>query len=186
MARQEILPLVAQGHSSKEIGRRLGISHRTVQLHRLQLMRKISAPTALVAFGVLTVAVVIVATIVILVNLRARELGRVEREVDNLSPILAGQTTRAVQEVDLVLRDATDRLKQGRASGFLMGDRSVHTVLRARISGVPQVRSLLVRGRDGTVVHSTRDSPSRPLSASDRQYFLVHRDNPNVGTYTTR
>ncbi len=158
--------------------------HEAGRLGRLGMdIRKISAPAALAAFGVLTVAVVIVATIAILVNLRARELKRVEREVDNLSHILAEQTTRAVQGVDLVLRDAADRLKQGQASGFLMDDQSIHTLLRARISGVPQVRSLLVTGRDGTIAHSTRDSPSPPLSASDRQYFLVHRDNPNLGTY---
>lgn len=44
---REIMPLVAQGYSSKEIGRRLGISHRTVELHRLHLMRKLGVRSVL-------------------------------------------------------------------------------------------------------------------------------------------
>ena len=34
-----------QGLTSKEIGRALGISHRTVELHRARLMRKYTAAT---------------------------------------------------------------------------------------------------------------------------------------------
>lgn len=37
----EILELVLEGLSSKHVGRRLGISHRTVEVHRASLMRKL-------------------------------------------------------------------------------------------------------------------------------------------------
>lgn len=33
------------GMTNKEIGRELGISHRTVEVHRARLMRKLGAPT---------------------------------------------------------------------------------------------------------------------------------------------
>jgi len=36
----EILKLVAEGYSNKEIGERLFISHRTVETHRTNLMKK--------------------------------------------------------------------------------------------------------------------------------------------------
>jgi DNA-binding NarL/FixJ family response regulator len=39
----EILKLIAQGFSNKEIGDRLFISHRTVDTHRTNLMRKLDA-----------------------------------------------------------------------------------------------------------------------------------------------
>ena len=42
---REIMPLVAAGCSCKEIGRRLGISHRTVELHRMRVMRKMGTQT---------------------------------------------------------------------------------------------------------------------------------------------
>jgi two-component system response regulator NreC len=37
----EILQLIAQGHSNKEIGEKLFISHRTVDTHRTNLMKKL-------------------------------------------------------------------------------------------------------------------------------------------------
>lgn len=42
---REVAAQVMQGLTSKEIGRALGISHRTVELHRARLMRKYTAAT---------------------------------------------------------------------------------------------------------------------------------------------
>jgi FixJ family two-component response regulator len=42
---REIVPFVAGSESSKAIARRLGISHRTVELHRARIMRKLGART---------------------------------------------------------------------------------------------------------------------------------------------
>lgn len=38
---REILQLVAEGHTSKEIAQRLGLSYRTVETHRNQLMKRL-------------------------------------------------------------------------------------------------------------------------------------------------
>jgi len=38
----EILKLIAEGYSNKEIGDKLFISHRTVDTHRTNLMKKLS------------------------------------------------------------------------------------------------------------------------------------------------
>jgi DNA-binding NarL/FixJ family response regulator len=38
---REILQLVAEGNTSKEIGQRLGLSYRTVEVHRNQLMKRL-------------------------------------------------------------------------------------------------------------------------------------------------
>jgi DNA-binding NarL/FixJ family response regulator len=50
----EILQLVARGLTSKEIAQRLGISYRTVEVHRMHLMRRLDVHdvTALVRFAV--------------------------------------------------------------------------------------------------------------------------------------
>jgi FixJ family two-component response regulator len=43
----EVMMLTIHGHQNKEIARRLGISHRTVELHRSRVMRKTGAATLL-------------------------------------------------------------------------------------------------------------------------------------------
>ena len=42
----EVAELIADGASSKESGRRLGISPRTVELHRAHIMEKLGARNA--------------------------------------------------------------------------------------------------------------------------------------------
>jgi FixJ family two-component response regulator len=39
----ELLPLVLAGHSNKEIARKLGISHRTIEIHRARIFKKTGA-----------------------------------------------------------------------------------------------------------------------------------------------
>lgn len=50
---REILQLVAEGHTNKEIAQRLGVSYRTVEVHRLHLMRRLNVHdvTGLVRFA---------------------------------------------------------------------------------------------------------------------------------------
>jgi two-component system, LuxR family, response regulator FixJ len=43
---QEVAELIAHGASNKEAGRRLGISPRTVELHRAHIMEKLGARNA--------------------------------------------------------------------------------------------------------------------------------------------
>lgn len=42
---REVMVLAVDGHSNKEIARRLGISHRTVEIHRGRIMHKTAAHT---------------------------------------------------------------------------------------------------------------------------------------------
>lgn len=41
---REVLQLVAEGHGNPEIGKRLFISHRTVEIHRSNVLRKLGIP----------------------------------------------------------------------------------------------------------------------------------------------
>ena len=49
---REVVAGLVRGLTNKQIGQELGISHRTVEIHRARVMRKLGAPTlaALLAF----------------------------------------------------------------------------------------------------------------------------------------
>lgn len=49
---QEVLKLAIQGHPNKEIARRLGISHRTVEFHRSHILEKTGCNSLLELTGV--------------------------------------------------------------------------------------------------------------------------------------
>jgi DNA-binding CsgD family transcriptional regulator len=51
---RELLALVAQGLTSREIGERLGISHRTADKHKANIMKKLGIhnASALTAFAI--------------------------------------------------------------------------------------------------------------------------------------
>jgi FixJ family two-component response regulator len=44
---RQVMQLAVQGHANKEIARRLGISHRTIEIHRARVMQKTGAETLL-------------------------------------------------------------------------------------------------------------------------------------------
>jgi FixJ family two-component response regulator len=49
---RDVLPLILAGHSSKDIARRLAISHRTVEIHRARIMRKTGSATLVELAGI--------------------------------------------------------------------------------------------------------------------------------------
>lgn len=76
---QEILSLMAQGHSSKSIAQQLGVSFHTVQTHRKNILRKLNENS--------TIRAVTVANMVGLLPVQ-----RLEFTLTNTPPILENQT----------------------------------------------------------------------------------------------
>lgn len=139
---------------------------------------RITTALALVAFWFLAVASITVAAGFLVWEMHERELARAEREVANLGSILAEQTARAVEGVGLILRGTEYRLREGRASGSLMDDWSIHNLLYARIIGVPQVHVLSQIDAGGVHRHSSAEFPARPIPLGDREYFTLQREAP--------
>jgi DNA-binding NarL/FixJ family response regulator len=50
---EEILSLVAKGLAGKQVARRLGISHKTVERHKTKIFSKLGVPNATAAVGLL-------------------------------------------------------------------------------------------------------------------------------------
>jgi PAS domain S-box-containing protein len=150
----------------------------TGDLHTLnESSGRINATLALVAFWFLAVASITLSAGILVWEMHERELARAEREVANLGRILAEQTARATEGVGLILRGTEYRLQEGRASGTLMDDWSIHNLLYARITGVPQVHVLSQIDADGVHRHSAAEFPVSPIALGDREYFTLQRDS---------
>lgn len=143
----------------------------------------VRARRVLVILEILGATAIIVATVLILLQLREKALESAGREMSNLSHLLEEQTTRAVQSVDLILRGTQERLREADQAGFLADGRAIHTLFRARIDGIPQVHALHLADAQGNVGHSSRSYPPPRVSVADQEFFRVHIDNPRRGLY---
>src|SRR5262245_42021713 len=141
----------------------------------------ISLRGALFAFGALLVGINIASALWTVRTDRARVEQDALRNFSNLTALLTEQTARSLESVNLLL-DAT--VSEMRAVG--LGDPAVREArLKDRISGIPQVRSLLLLGQDGRVLIDTAGEIPAGLDMSDRAYFRTHRDGGAGGRFVS-
>ena len=136
----------------------------------------------LLLIGGLSVAVLLAATVHYIDRMHEREMEGAERELTTLNLSLAEQTTRAMQSVDLVVTTIIDQMKsEGIATPGdyvrRMGGRDTHQMLRARISGLPQLDAVTMIAADGHLINFSRYYPIPPVNVADRDYFAYLRDH---------
>ena len=128
----------------------------------------------------------VLAAIAVGVELKFSARQDAEREVRRLAMVLAEQTSRTLQAIDLVLTDVVrdaDDATTADAAHFraVMGTADMQRALRTRIGGLPQAEAILVIAADGMLVLSSRTWPTPAFSVADRAYFQAARD----GTWRT-
>jgi PAS domain S-box-containing protein len=141
---------------------------------------------ALLALSMLALLAIVVGSALSLREQRARELVRAEQDVANLARALTEQTARAIESADLILQGARERLQADRAAGYLMEERSLHTLLQARIDGIPQVRALTLANPDGTVRASSWGLPAPAIPLKQRQDFAFLSTHEGGELYVAR
>jgi signal transduction histidine kinase len=120
-------------------------------------------------------------------QLRQTALAGSERELISLGIVLAEQTSRTVQSVDLVLGEVQ---AQAAAMGLrsseelrsrLAGD-SAHQFFVSHLRNLPQAEAIILLDANGDVVNWSRDGPVPPFNFSDREYFrhLSTHDDPDT------
>jgi signal transduction histidine kinase len=103
------------------------------------------------------------------------------RDFRNLTSLLADQSARSLESIDLVLRDAaSDMSTQG------VGDPGARALrLQDRISGIPQIRALIVLDEKGRIIVSTDERSEIGADYSARSYFTHFRDTEQTGRYVS-
>ena len=128
------------------------------------------------AVGLVAVLAVVVGTVVLVAQLRSREITDAHRSLFTLSAALSEATSRSLQGVDLVLTSIVDEWRaEGIATGDdlrrLKGDRRTFEALHARVTGLPQLNGISVVGPDGRLVNFSRSFPPPAVDLSDRDHF---------------
>ena len=136
---------------------------------------------ALFAFGALLIGINVLAALWTVRADRARIEAEALRNFSNLTALLGEQTARSFESVELLLDAVTNDM---RAAGI--GDLTVRAArLKDRISGIPQIRSMLLLGPDGRVLVDTTGQIPAGLDMSDRTYFRAHRDGSASGRFVS-
>ena len=104
------------------------------------------------------------------------------------SLILAEQAERSFESVNLVLASVAERADVEDVTDAASFDRKmasydIYRLLRDKITGIPQLDSVNVINRDGTLINSSRSWPTPDIQIADRAFFASVKANPSLKSY---
>ena len=145
----------------------------------------------LLACGVLLAAAMTAGTGLILSNLRERALDDSERALQSVALILAEQTDRAFQAIDVAQASLIERMQAlGIASADeyerKMSAHDVHLLLKERLSGLPYVDEITLINAQGMPINSSGSWPIPAVSVADRDYFKALRSDPQSVSFVSK
>jgi len=160
-----------------------GTARRIVRRLGMQLGQR----AALTRLGVWLLLVVVLAIGLTVWDLRRVTLADALVSTDNLAIVLAEETNRSVQAVDIVLREIQERVA---GSGIATPEQfrrdlataDMQAFLRTRAERLPQADAIILIGGDGKGVNTSRAWPVPPLDATDRDFVrhFAAEDDPHL------
>ncbi|SEQ85313.1 Signal transduction histidine kinase regulating C4-dicarboxylate transport system [Faunimonas pinastri] len=143
-----------------------------------------SRPIAIVLLaGTIVLVALIAATVAAALDRRAADIAAARREMITTDTLLAEDTARSLQSVQLVLSSIADWIaSQGITTAeqyeAQMAGRDTHDLLAQKIAGVPQIDAVTMINTRGKLINFSRTWPIPDVDVADRDYFLALRDNP--------
>jgi len=140
----------------------------------------------LMAVGAALVLGTIAGSCLVAWELHDRALSESERGLANLTVVLAEQTARSFQAVDIVLKELQDRVVQdGIATPEAFRERlsgeAIHTYLRQKVENLPQADAMILNDAHGHLVNFSRSWPAPNLDFSDRSFIRRALGQPGTG-----
>jgi PAS domain S-box-containing protein len=149
----------------------------------LRLSASSRAVIMLTGTVVLSTAIAVAALIV---DLRTRELNHANREIVSVSKMLAEQTARTLDGVELAMEGVRERLSNDIGRSLDLSHPAVQLLLTSRSNGLPQIKSMFVADHEGINVNSSRPDFVRRLSLSDREFFRHFVDRNSEEIFVSR
>lgn len=123
-----------------------------------------------------TILATLVATTALVMDLRQRELQHAKGEIASLNRVLSDQTTRTFDGILLTMRSAKDRLSDNLGSRFALDSEPIQLLLKARTTGLPQVKAFFIVNSEGVAVNSSRPHFVGGMKVSQRQFYRYFAD----------
>lgn len=145
----------------------------------------------IIGFGLLLIALATLSATLSIREFRSRDIAESRRELMSLDLLLAEETQRTMQSVDLVLSSLQDDLTLGgiaKPQDIVKKRTSIemYLLLKSRIVGIPQIHAAELIGPDGKLISTTRIYPAPSADVSNRDYFIILRDTPISGSYLSQ
>src|SRR5438270_7245480 len=158
---------------------------------RSLLTARARATYLLVLCGVLIAFLIAARTAVIVADQRDRALADRERELQNIAFVVAEQTDRTFQSLDLV---HTALIGQVQALGITsssqleqqMSSEDVYRLLKDKISGLPHVEAIALFSATGKLINFSRFWPIPILSISEREHFKQLKAEARLSSIVSR
>jgi len=121
-------------------------------------------------------------------GLRSDAISEAAGDAGNIATVLAEQTARSVQSIDIVMADLKERIATfGTASSEEFYRRlrrtDVHETLKERVARLPQASVITLADKDGRVLSSSRRWPPPEIDLSDRAFFQALQTSPGTKLY---
>jgi len=148
----------------------------------------ISRGAALTYGAVLLIAAAVLAIGITVSNMRQDALDSALANTENLAIVLAEQTARSVQSVDIVVRDLQDTVSSlGITSQDdfrrVLGTEKIHAILRNHVDRLPQADGIALAGANGMRVNSSTAWPAPSIDLSDRDYLRHFAAENDTGLF---
>jgi diguanylate cyclase (GGDEF)-like protein len=120
--------------------------------------------------------------------LRADAIRDAAANADNLASVLAEQTNRSIQSIDLLLNDIKERteaLGVTTPDSFrnLLRSEDIHAFLKERMERLSQVSLIGLTDNNGRLVNDTNQWPAPPTDLSDREIFRHFKNGNDEAIY---
>jgi signal transduction histidine kinase len=134
------------------------------------------------------VVITIAASALTILDLRTDVIASYKRDMRNLGVVIAEQTARSLQAVDLVVQEAREKVL---ATGVetpeqfnrLTATEEIHRFLKERLKNLPQADAIILVGADGRVVNLSRSWPTPVIDLTDREHYAYLRDHDDLEAY---
>ena len=150
--------------------------------------RRFRASRHALLVGVGLLVVILLAAGTAIWERRGEAIARSEQETRNLGIVLAEQTARSLQAVDLVMQEVQAMVVAAGVESApqfenAMGTEEIHRFLVDRLKVLPQADAIGLLGDGGKLVNGSRFWPVPAVELSDRDYYKHLRQHDDPGAF---